>query len=464
MDSQSTSCVRKPMYGWGRYPIVEQALQRPEKSSAFRHAVQPPQGSSVLARGGGRSYGDAALAPEGTVVLTERLNRFLSFNEETGVLRCEAGVSMQEILDVFVPRGWFPAVTPGTKFVTMGGAVAFDVHGKNHVRDGAFSQHLISFMLTLASGETVECSREKNADLFWATIGGMGLTGFISEVEFTLCPIQTAYIHSHGFKATNLDDAIALFTQYESQYQYSAAWIDCLASGRSLGRSIITFGNHAELSDLTAEQQADPLVIQSKRPFKVPVDFPSGILNRYTMSTFNHLYYNRQRQRSVESIVDYDSFFYPLDVIWDWNRIYGKGGFVQHQCAIPVENSKEALTKILQFSSKKGWGSFLAVLKRLGPQEGWLSFPIDGYTLALDIPVQPGLWKYLDQLDQIVVEHGGRIYLAKDARVGADVFRQMYPSFPKWLDVKSKVDPLNQFSSSLSERLNIVPTPQKVCP
>lgn len=464
MDSQSASFVKKPMYGWGRYPVVDQKLQRPEKKSTFCHSLKTTQKGTVLARGGGRSYGDAALAPEGTVILTERLNRFLAFDDQTGVLRCEAGVSMREILDIFVPRGWFPAVTPGTKFVTMGGAVAFDVHGKNHVHDGAFSNHLRSFLLTLASGETVECSREKNTDLFWATIGGMGLTGFISEVEFTLRPIQTAYICSHSVKAKNLDDAIALFTQYESQYQYSAAWIDCLASGRSLGRSIITFGNHAEASELSSAQQVHPLSIQSKRPLTVPIDFPSGVLNRYTMGAFNNLYYHRQRQRSVESVVDYNSFFYPLDAIGDWNRIYGKGGFVQHQCAIPVETSKEALTQILQFSSQKGWGSFLAVLKRLGPQEGWLSFPIDGYTLALDIPVQPGLWKYLNQLDQIVVKHGGRIYLAKDARVEPDAFRQMYPSFPKWLDVKSRVDPCNQFSSSLSTRLNISPIPQQVCP
>ncbi len=454
MDSQSISCVKKPMYGWGKYPVLDQEVQRPEKKSTFCRAVDDNR--HVLARGAGRSYGDAALSPAGSVVLTERLNRFLAFNAQTGVLRCEAGVSMREILDVFVPRGWFPAVAPGTKFVTVGGAVAFDVHGKNHIHDGAFSRHLSSFQLTLASGETVECSREKNADLFWATIGGMGLTGFISEVEFTLRPIQTAYICSHSFKAKNLDDAIALFTQYESQYQYSAAWIDCLASGHSLGRSIITFGNHAKPSDLSVAQRSNPLMIQPKRPFTVPIDFPTGILNRYTMAAFNHLYYSRQRRRSVESIVDYDSFFYPLDVILDWNRIYGKRGFVQHQCAIPIETSKDALTQILQFSSKKGWGSFLAVLKRLGSQEGWMSFPIDGYTLALDIPIQPGLWKYLNQLDQIVIEHGGRVYLAKDARVEPDAFRKMYPSFPKWLEVKSRVDPHNRFSSSLSERLNIM--------
>jgi FAD/FMN-containing dehydrogenase len=290
----------------------------------------------------------------------------------------------------------------------------------------------------------------------------MGLTGLINEVEFALQPIQTAYIQSYSVKASNLDEAIALFTQHESQYQYSAAWIDCLASGRSLGRSIITFGNHAAPSDLNSTQQSNPLVVTPKRKLTVPIDFPSGILNRYSMAVFNHVYYSRQRQKTVESIVDYDSFFYPLDAILSWNRIYGKHGFVQYQCAIPVESSQAALTQILQFSSKQGWGSFLAVLKRLGPQEGWLSFPLDGYTLALDIPVQPGLWKYLKQLDQIVVDCGGRVYLAKDARLDPDTFRQMYPSFSKWLDVKSRVDPHNRFSSSLSERLSISPIYQQI--
>ncbi|PSO54438.1 MAG: FAD-binding oxidoreductase [Cyanobacteria bacterium QH_1_48_107] len=463
MSPKSSSVLGLPLSGWGRYPVVKSYLQRPEKISSFTdtNIIQESENGTVLARGAGRSYGDAALNPRGTTVLTERLNRMLAFDEKTGILCCEAGVTIKEILEIFVPRGWFPAVTPGTKFVTVGGAVAFDVHGKNHHQDGSFSRHVQNLKLMLASGELVQCSPHENSDLFWATVGGMGLTGMITEVEFALHPIQTAYIKSHNIKARNLDEAIALFDQYEPQYQYSVAWIDCLASGRALGRSILMFGNHAAIEDLNPEQQADPLQLKPKRRFKVPFDLPTGLLNRYTMSRFNALYYARQRSRQVRSIVNYDSFFYPLDFLWDWNRLYGKWGFIQYQCVFPTEVSREALVEVLQLCSQKGWGSFLAVLKRLGSQEGWLSFPMPGYTLALDMPVKPKLWKFLDQLDQLAIRYGGRVYLAKDARLTPEAFRAMYPSFPKWLEVKSQVDPDNCFCSALSERLQIEPARER---
>ncbi|WP_088242468.1 FAD-binding oxidoreductase [Calothrix rhizosoleniae] len=455
MLSKSPSILELELSGWGRYPVIKSYLQRPEKISSFSEIVQESKDISVIPRGAGRSYGDAALNPKGHTILTERLNRMLAFDQQTGILRCEAGVTIKEILEVFAPRGWFPAVTPGTKFVTIGGAIAFDVHGKNHHLDGAFSRHVKSLTLILASGEVVECSSQENSDLFWATVGGMGLTGIITEVELALCPIQTAYIQSHKLKANNLDEAIALFTEYEPQYQYSVAWIDCLASGRSLGRSILMLGNHAQVDELDSKQRNQPLQIQSKPRFKVPFDLPAGLLNRYTISTFNGLYFARQRSRQVQSIIDYDSFFYPLDFLWDWNRLYGKQGFVQYQFVVPLETSREALLKVLQLCSHKGWGSFLAVLKRLGSHSGWLSFPMPGYTLALDMPVKPGIWEFLEQLDQIVIQYGGRVYLAKDARLSPEAFRSMYPSFPKWLEVKSKVDPYNHFSSAVSRRLQI---------
>ena len=457
--SKLPGTLNKTLSGWGRYPFVESALFRPEKVADFAQILHGTDDSTVLARGLGRSYGDAALNSAGSTILTERVNRMLGFDPQTGILRCEAGVTMKEILETFVPRGWFPNVIPGTKFVTLGGAVAFDVHGKNHHRDGAFSRYLRSIKLLLASGECVQCSRQENSDLFWATVGGMGLTGIITEVELTLKPIQTAYISSHNIKANNLDEAFELFEQYEPQYQYSVAWIDCLAAGKALGRSILMFGNHAPLDSLSPQQRANPLEIKSKRTIKVPFDFPAGLLNKYTMSAFNTLYFAKQRSRQTQGLVDYDSFFYPLDSIWDWNRLYGKKGFVQYQCVFPFETSRAALTRMLQLCSQAGLGSFLAVLKRLGPQDGWLSFPMPGYTLALDIPVKPGIEKVLGQLDSLVVQSGGRVYLAKDARLGADAFRAMYPDFSKWLTVKSRVDPSNRFSSVLSERLNIQPQP-----
>lgn len=457
MNSKPSNVLKQQLSGWGRYPVIKSYLQRPEKLSSCSKLLQESPEISVLARGLGRSYGDAALNAQGNTVLTERLNRMLAFDEQTGLLRCEAGVTMKEILETFVPRGWFPAVIPGTKFVTVGGAVAFDVHGKNHHLDGSFSRHLHSLKLILASGETRQCSPQENSDLFWATVGGMGLTGIITEVELFLRPIQTAYIKTHNIKANNLDEALAIFEKFEPQYQYSVAWIDCLAAGKSLGRSILMFGNHAVLEDLPLKQQAKPLQLKPKRNFQVFFDLPGGMLNRYTMSAFNGLYYAKLRSRQVRSISDYDSFFYPLDFLWDWNRLYGKRGFVQYQCVLPTEVSREALTRILQLCSQKGWGSFLAVLKRLGPQEGWLSFPMPGYTLALDMPVKPGLWEFLNQLDELVIQYGGRVYLAKDARLSPEAFRAMYPKFPQWLEVKSRVDPHNRFSSALSQRLQIEP-------
>jgi FAD/FMN-containing dehydrogenase len=457
MVLKSPSILEQPLSGWGRYPIVKSYLQRPEKVASLAEIVRETTDRSILARGSGRSYGDAALNPKGDTILTEGLNRILAFDEQSGILHCEAGVTIKEILEIFLPQGWFPAVTPGTKFVTVGGAVAFDVHGKNHHLDGSFSRYVQSLKLILASGQVLQCSPQENSDIFWATIGGMGLTGIIIEVEFALRPIQTAYIQSYNLKAKNLDEVIALFNQYEPQYQYSVAWIDCLTSGDSLGRSILMLGNHAQIDDLNQKQRLTPLQIKSKPRFKVPFDLPAGLLNRYTMSNFNTLYYTRQRSMQAHSVVDYDSFFYPLDFLWDWNRLYGKRGFVQYQFVVPLETSREALLQVLQLCSQKGWGSFLAVLKRLGSETAWLSFPMPGYTLALDMPVKPGLWEFLDQLDQVVIQHGGRVYLAKDARLGPAAFRAMYPNFPKWLEVKLKVDPHNRFSSVLSQRLQIEP-------
>ena len=438
--------------GWGKYPVIKSCLQRPEKMASVKNIVR--EATSLLGRGLGRSYGDASLNSQGTTLLTQRLNRMLWFDEKTGELCCEAGVSIAEILEVFVPRGWFPPVTPGTKFVTIGGAVASDVHGKNHHRDGSFSNHVNFIKLTLASGETVQCSRQENSDLFWATVGGMGLTGIITEVSFTLQPIETAYIKSHNIKAKNLADTFALFDEFEPQYQYSVAWIDCLASGDSLGRSILMLGNHARTDDLTL-QRSEALEIEPKSKLKVPFDFPSALLNRHTMGMFNQLYYAKQRSWDVKSIVNYDSFFYPLDSILDWNKLYGKRGFIQYQCVFPTDVSQEALTKVLQMCSQQGWGSFLAVLKRFGSQSGWLSFPMPGYTLTLDMAVKPGLWEFLNLLDEVVIHYGGRVYLAKDARLSAASFRQMYPKFPQWLEVKSRVDRDNRFTSVLSQRLQI---------
>lgn len=446
--------MKTNLTAWGRYPVIEADCQRPEKIVTVNHLIQ--ENNNLLARGLGRSYGDASLNAEGITVLMQRLNRILAFDADTGILECEAGVSLKEIAEIFVPRGWFIGVTPGTKFVTIGGAIAFDVHGKNHHQDGSFGSFVMNFHLLTATGQTVHCSRTENSDLFWATLGGMGLTGVIISAQLQLISIPTAYINNHNFKAKNLDEAIAIFAEHEPNYRYSVAWIDCLARGNNLGRSIVMFGNHAEIKDLPTEKQKNCLQIPAKKRFTVSFDLPSGLLNRYTMSIFNSLFYAKTLSKETKVITDYDSFFYPLDFLWDWNRMYGKKGFIQYQCVFPTEASREALTKVLTLCGDQGWGSFLAVLKRFGNQEGLLSFPSKGYTLTLDMPVKQGLWEFLDLLDQLVLDYGGRVYLAKDARLNGVNFRKMYPKFEQWLEIKKQIDPENHFTSMMAKRLEIL--------
>jgi len=442
--------------GWGRWPVIKTNLEQPNTIHSLHKIVEEFQGEKkLLPRGKGRSYGDAALNPEGCTLLMTGLNGVLDFDEQCGVLKCEAGLTLQQINEIFIPKGWFPMVTPGTQFVTIGGAVAFDVHGKNHHIDSSFCRYVNSLTLLTASGRSMLCSRTENSELFWATVGGMGLTGIITEVEFLLRRIETAYISSHTFKAKNLDEAFTLFDQYDSKYPYSVAWIDCLASGDSLGRSLVMFGDHAQSADLTTQQKKSPLIIPQKHRFTFPVDLPSGILNRFTVGLFNSLYYHKQLGKEHSSIIDWDSYFYPLDFLWDWNRLYGKKGFTQYQFVVPMDNSRAAISQVLEIISKKGWGSFLSVLKRLGQQDGLLSFPFPGYTLAIDMPIRPGLWELLNELDQVVMQYGGRVYLAKDVRLSPDTFRVMYPEFNKWLKVKHSIDPENLFSSALATRLKL---------
>ena len=437
---------------------MKSRVARPEKREALQ-AVLEENSQPVIARGAGRSYGDASLLDSGgTTLLTGRMNRMLSFDPDTGALRAEAGIRLREILEVFVPRGWFLPVTPGTKEVTLGGAVAFDIHGKNHHRDGGISNFVHEIELLKADGDRVACSAEQNADLFWATVSGAGLTGIITEVALELRPIETAYVSERTLKAEDLDDAFALFEEHESEYLYSVAWIDCLASGSALGRSHLMFGRHATPDELTAKQRRDPLGYEPDHLARLPFDLPEGVLNEHTVKAFNALYYARQRTRDKQGIVGIDPFFYPLDAIDDWNRMYGESGFVQFQCVLPMEESYDGLKEILAQVQESGLASFLAVLKRMGPPDGgMLTFPMRGYTLALDIPRRDGLESLLRDLHETVAQRGGRVYLAKDAYLRPDTFRDMYPALEEWLEVKRRVDPENRFTSAQARRLGIEP-------
>lgn len=447
MSTPSIATLNAPLSGWGRYPVETCEAVRPERYQDLQ-AVAEHQ----IARGQGRSYGDAALGKR--VILTERINRLREFNVKTGVLRAEAGVTLAEILAVIVPQGWFLPVTPGTRFVSLGGCVAADVHGKNHHHDGAFSQYVIAIELILADHSRVTCSALHNPALFWATIGGMGLTGIIGEVSLQLIPVSTAYMQVRHHPSRNLAETFALFNTASLDDKYSVAWIDCLASGIHLGRSVLMNAHHAEQADFPVEL---PLNTRSKTTRTMPFDLPALALNPYTVRLFNALYYRQQGRKTAAFLAHYSEYFYPLDGISHWNRLYGKRGFVQYQCVLPDNDAFRAVTVLLKTLSSSRRPSFLAVLKRLGAQnQGLLSFPMAGYTLALDIPLRDsGVFALLKKLDEIVLHFGGRVYLAKDAALTPQAFRGMYPRYAEWLEIKQNIDPALKFQSSLSKRLGM---------
>lgn len=436
--------------GWGNYPKRTSLLIRPEKIAQVK-AID----DVTIPRGMGRSYGDAALNEGRHVTLMERLNRFIHFDSNTGLLHAEAGCTLEEILNVFVPKGWFLPVTPGTKYTTLGGCVAADVHGKNHHKNGTLSSYIHELTLVLADGSFKKCSKTQEPELFWATVGGMGLTGIITEAVIELIPIETAYVSVTHYDAPNLETTIDLLTNNEIDDHYSVAWIDCIASGSELGRSVVMMGHHALCEELPKNIE-HPLSVKQKKKISLPVNFPSWALNAYSVKLFNNLYYSTQKGKGTFTS-DYDSYFYPLDAIDNWNRMYGKNGFVQYQFVVPHQNADRSLKQILEKLSDSKRGSFLAVLKRFGKENpGYLSFPFEGFTLALDLPVRDEqLFPFLTEMDDLILEYGGRVYLAKDARLAPETFRKMYPRYENWRAIKQHVDPQFKFQSDLSRRLKM---------
>ena len=430
------------LHGWGRYPQVEAQLLDPLTVTASRSLIDKRQ--SLLGRGMGRSYGDSAL--HDCVLNTRHLQHLLAFDATKGSLRCQAGATLDQLLDFLLPRGWFLPVTPGTRFVTVGGAVASDVHGKNHHLHGCFSEYVDELLLGLADGSLLTCSRSEHAELFHATCGGLGLTGLILEVGFRLMPIRSAYVNQTTFKAANLDEALQ---QFEAQRHktYSVAWIDCLASGADLGRSLLMVGEHAV---------GGPLHLPRKRRFSVPLDMPAALLNQTSMQAFNNLYYQRVRQTKSKQRIDYQRFFYPLDGIGQWNRLYGKQGFLQYQFVIPKAAGLQGMHSILSRIASSRRGSFLAVLKVFGKQnQNPLSFPLEGYTLALDFKYDSGLLPLLDELDARVLEQGGRIYLTKDARMSEQTFKSSYPGWEQLQAVRARYGAQGKFISRQAQRLGL---------
>lgn len=424
---------------WGKYPHIDATVNYLQ----FKSQLIKLQ-SNTIARGLGRSYGDSALSPH--IIDCHKLDYFQSFNPETGTLTCNAGVSLDTILQHFVPKGWFLPVTPGTKFVTIGGAVASDVHGKNHHLSGCFSDHVQSFELLTVNLGILKCSRNDHPKLFYATCGGMGLTGVILSVSFNLLPIKSAYIKQKTIKSNNLKQLLNLF-ETTKHYTYSVAWIDCLATGDNLGRSLLILGEHAE---------SGPLITHTKSKLTIPVNLPSMLLNPHTIKIFNALYFHRVRHKETIATVHYDSFFYPLDTLNHWNNIYGKNGFTQYQFVIPKSAGINGLTEILTKVSNSNQGSLVAVLKLFGKNNAnYLSFPIEGYTLALDFKLTPKVLALLDELDAIVTKFNGRLYLSKDVRMSEKMFKTSYPQWKLFQAVRQHYQANRVFQSLQSQRIGL---------
>ena len=451
------TAVKQQLSGWGRYPVEECCVYRPERRRAVAEILASGDQPNYIARGLGRSYADTALNKKSGVIDLSRLNRMLAFDADTGILECEGGTSLAEIVDVFLPRGFFLPVTPGTKFITLGGAIANDVHGKNHHRDGTFGNFVLDFQLLTPAGEILHCSPDENPDVFWATVGGIGLTGVILTARIQLQRVETAYITVDYRRARNIHEALAAMKESDKDYQYSVAWIDCLAKGRNLGRSVLMSGNHATRADLSGKPAAQraPLEPPRVRVKNMPINLPAFVLNPLSIKAFNSLYYVAHPTVSGK-LVDYDRYFYPLDGINNWNRMYGKGGFVQFQATLPLA-SVDSLVQLLESVSNSSRASFLAVLKCFGEEgRGLLSHPMPGYTLTLDIPNRPGLVPIMNELNRRVLEAGGRIYLAKDPGAKADMLADMYPRLDEFRQIRARLDPKGLLSSSMARRLGIV--------
>jgi FAD/FMN-containing dehydrogenase len=425
---------------WGRYP---KATPVAVYHTHWMDDPLPDSPQSLLPYGNGRSYGDSCLNDGGAILDARGLDRWQSFDRSTGVLRCEAGVLLADILALVVPMGWFLPVTPGTRFVTVGGAIANDVHGKNHHRTGTFGQHILRLALRRSSQGIIICSPSENTDLFHATIAGLGLTGLILWAEIQLRQIANPAMDTETIRFRNLDAFFDLSDESDRDYEYTVAWIDCLARGRSLGRGLFMRGNHAA----TREK----LPTHAGKTHSFPMETPFPLVNAWSLRTFNSLYYRKQLAQMRRAITHYEPFFYPLDGILHWNRLYGRPGFLQYQCVVPTEVAKDSIRTLLDAIATARSGSFLAVLKVFGNRisPGLLSFPRPGATLALDFPNQGvRTLDLLNQLDRIVAAAGGAVYPAKDARMSGEHFRQY---FPLWTKFQTYIDP--RFSSSFWRRV-----------
>ena len=452
---------RHVLTGWGRTAPSACRVVQPACEHEVRRLLDLAGSgerlhvSGVIGRGLGRSYGDAAQCAGGLVLDTRRLDRIGPTVSEAGLVDVGAGVTLEALIAWSLPRGWFVPVTPGTRQVTVGGAIAADIHGKNHHRDGSFGVHVVRLALATPTG-TVETGPDDDGALFWATVGGMGMTGIVVSATLRLIPVESSWIVVDTERYEDLDAVMAQMESSDAQYRYSVAWLDCMARGARLGRSVLTRGAHAAAADLAPAARRSPLATPKPARLRVPVAAPPGLLNAASVAAFNELWYRKAPRHETGAVHSLSSFFHPLDAVADWNLLYGPNGLVQYQFAVGPEQG-EAVRRAVTMLVSSRVPSFLGVLKRFGPGDpGPLSFPMEGWTLALDFPLGPStLPSLLDRLDELVAGAGGRIYLAKDARLAPGWLATMYPRIGELAAVRSRIDPHGVLRSDLARRLGM---------
>jgi decaprenylphospho-beta-D-ribofuranose 2-oxidase len=442
--------------GWGRVAPSTAELAEPATAADAARLLAEGTSRGVIARGLGRSYNNAAQCAGGVVISTGRLNRITALDPATGLATCEAGVSLEQLMVAGLPSGWFVPVSPGTRQVTVGGAIAADVHGKNHHVAGSFARHVRSVDIVLPGGELRTVTGQSDPGLFWASAGGMGLTGLIVRATVQLTRVATSQVRVDTVRTADIDETMAVLAEHDREFGYTVAWSDSLARGARLGRSVVTSGDFAEPGDLPPAERADPLAFRPGARAGVPAGFPPGVVNRYTVGLANAAWYRKAPRSRRGELQTIGSFFHPLDAIRNWNRVYGPGGFRQYQCVLP-SGAEAAVRRSFELVAAARAPSFVTVLKRFGEADpGLLSFPMPGWTLALDFPARaPGLAGLLARLDRLVVEAGGRVYLAKDSRVPPDVLAEMYPRLAEFRKLRAELDPAGLLASDLSRRLGL---------
>ncbi len=448
---------RERLTGWGRTAPSVATVVHPA-AATLPTLLDSVGERGALARGLGRCYGDAAQNGGGTVVRLDGSADSLHLDPASGTMTVGAGISIDTVLRTIVPRGWFVPVTPGTRHVTIGGAIASDIHGKNHHADGSFGSHVRGLSLLTSDGSVLDLGPDRDPELFWATVGGMGLTGIVLEATVDLIPIETSRCLVDTERAANLDDVLAMMSEGDDRYRYSVAWLDLMARGAHLGRAVLGRGDHAPLDALEGAARRDPLAFAPRTLATVPpIVPPRGVLDRWTIGAFNEVWYRKAPKRRVGQVQSLGSFFHPLDAVAHWNRLYGRGGFIQYQFVVPF-GTEDVLARIVERCARIRAASFVTVLKRFGPgNPAPLSFPTPGWTLTIDLATsQPGIGDLVSDLDRMVLDAGGRHYLAKDALSGREAIRAGYPRLEEWQAVRDKLDPVGMWRSDLGRRLGLI--------